>query len=186
MTHTKQPKLVLLDRDGVINVDRPDSVKSMKEFELLPRVGDAIQRLNQRNISVAVVTNQAVVGRGVIDEHKLNDIHQWMADLLGSQGAHIDQIYVCTSADASHPDRKPNPGLLTKALTDFDVAPQDSIMIGDALRDLQAAHAVQCPFFLVKTGKGKKTLEEGLPDELQPVTICNDLWDVVESILGNL
>lgn len=176
-------KLVLLDRDGIINVDRPDSVKSVEEFIFLPRVAEAIKQLNDANIPVAIVTNQAVVGRGVMSEDKLDEIHDHMLNKLESLGAKIDKIYHCTSADPNHPDRKPNPGLVDKALNDFQVKPQETVLIGDALRDLEAATSAHCTRCLVLTGKGEKTLEEGLPDHVQPVTICRDLLEAVNNLL---
>lgn len=176
-------KLVLLDRDGVINVDRPDSVKSVEEFIFLPRVLEAIKQLNNAAIPVAIVTNQAVVGRGDMSKDKLAAIHDHMLNELESRGAKIDKVYKCTSPDPNHPDRKPNPGMVVKALNDFQVKPQETVFIGDALRDLEAAASAQCARCLVLTGKGEKTLEEGLPDHVQPVTICKDLLEAVNNLL---
>lgn len=176
-------KLVLLDRDGVINVDRPDSVKSVEEFIFLPRVSEAIKQLNHAAIPVAIVTNQAVVGRGVMSEKNLAEIHDHMLNELASRGAKIDKVYQCTSPDPNNPDRKPNPGMIVKALQDFLVEPQEAVFIGDALRDLKAAASAQCARCLVLTGKGEKTLEEGLPDHVQPVTICKDLLEAVNNLL---
>ena len=176
-------KLVLLDRDGVINADRPDSVKSRDEFTLLPHVGRAIRLLNEAALPVAIVTNQSVVGRNVLSCEELKDIHTYLNELLTESGAYIDMIYTCTSADPHHPDRKPNPGLLLKAFRDFQVEPKDAVLIGDALRDLEAAYEVSCPRILVRTGKGEETLEKGLPNEILPVTIFNDLFEAVQHLL---
>lgn len=176
-------KLVLLDRDGVVNVDRPDSVKSRDEFILLPRVVAAIRLLNDASIPVAIVTNQAVVGRGELTDEGLNDIHTYFQDLLHREGAFINKIYTCTSTDPKHPLRKPNPGLLIEALNDFQVKPHEAVFIGDALRDLQAARAIQCPCVLVCTGKGAQTIKNGLPDEVLPVRTFDHLYDAVSSLL---
>ena len=176
-------KLVLLDRDGVINVDRPDSVKSVQEFIFLPNVAEAIKKLNDAKIPVVIITNQAVVGRGTMSEDTLDEIHDHMLKTLQSLGAKIDRIYQCTSADPNHPDRKPNPGMVVKTLNDFQVNPQDVVFIGDALRDLEAAASAQCRRYLILTGKGEKTLEEGLPDYVQPVTICKNLLEAVNNLL---
>jgi D-glycero-D-manno-heptose 1,7-bisphosphate phosphatase len=176
-------KLVLLDRDGVINVDRPNSVKSKEEFILIPNVIPAIRRLNDVKIPVGIVTNQAVVGRGEISEDILNEIHGYMNDLLRREGAFVDKIYVCTSSDPLHPHRKPNPGLLLEALQDFQVPPEQAVLIGDDLRDLQAARAINCPRILVRTGKGEKVLAEGLPEDVSPVYIVKDLGEAVTFIL---
>ena len=170
-------RLVLLDRDGVINVDRDDSVKSVGEFVLLPKVISAIKQFNENNVPVAVVTNQAVVGRGILSQMGLQEIHDHLERLLNNNGARVDKIYTCTSCDDAHPDRKPNPGLVNQALRDFQVDSRDAVFIGDALRDLQAAHKAGCGRILVRTGKGEVTLENGLPEELLPVEIFDDLYD---------
>lgn len=177
-------KLVLLDRDGVINVDSPHSVKSREEFVLLPGVLPAIQLLNEASIPVAIVTNQAVVGRGELTIEGLEDIHLHLKETLRKQGAFIDKIYVCTSNDSQDPRRKPNPGLLLEAFEDFQIHPKDAVLIGDALRDLEAASAAKCPRVLVRTGKGRKTLQDGLPDAVLPVTIFNDLYEAVSHLLN--
>lgn len=177
-------KLVLLDRDGVINEDSPHSVKSREEFVLLPGVLPAIKLLNEASIPVVIVTNQAVVDRGDLTLEGLEDIHQYLKETLEKQGAFIDKIYVCTSSDSQDPRRKPNPGLLLEAFEDFQVPPQEAVLIGDALRDLEAASAVKCPRILVRCGKGNKTLQDGLPDAVYPVTIFNDLHDAVSHLLN--
>ncbi len=176
-------KLVLLDRDGVINVDRPDSVKSRDEFVILPGVIPAIKLLNEASIPIAIVTNQAVVGRGELTPEGLEGIHAYFKDILKRQGAFIDKIYTCTSTESKNFHRKPNPGLLLDALDHFQVKPHEAILIGDALRDLEAAYAIKCPRILVRTGKGIKTLQQGLPDAVLPVTIFNDLYEAVFHLL---
>jgi len=176
-------KLVLLDRDGVINEDREDSVKSPEEFVLLPGVLPAIKLLNNASIPIAIVTNQAVVGRGQISAEDLENIHTYFEDTLKKHGAFVDKIYVCTSTDPQDYFRKPNPGLLVEALNDFDIKPADAVLIGDDLRDLEAASAIKCHRILVRTGKGNKTLERGLPPSVLPVKIFNDLYEVVSHLL---
>lgn len=176
-------KIILLDRDGVINEDRPDSVKSPEEFILLPKVLEAIKILNKASVPIAIVTNQAVVGRGELSPEGLENIHEYFRETLQKHGAFIDKMYVCTSTDPQEYNRKPNPGLLVQALDDFGIHPKDAILVGDALRDLEAAHAIQCPRVLVRTGKGLKTLTEGLPETLLPVRIFNDLYEAVNRLL---
>jgi D-glycero-D-manno-heptose 1,7-bisphosphate phosphatase len=176
-------KLALLDRDGVINEDRVDSVKSRDEFILLPGVLPAIKLLNKASIPIAIVTNQAVVGRGELSEEGLEHIHEYFTETLKKHGAFIDKIYVCTSTDSQDYCRKPNPGLLVQALNDFETKPEDAILIGDALRDLEAASTIHCPRILVRTGKGMNTLSKGLPDTVLPVRIFNDLYEAVYHLL---
>jgi D-glycero-D-manno-heptose 1,7-bisphosphate phosphatase len=178
-------KLVLLDRDGVINEDQPDFVKNPEELVLLPAVGESISRLNAYNIRVALVTNQSVVGRKIITEAMLHKIHERMRQLLAKNGAKIDKIIYCPD----HPDnstdrRKPGGGMLTEAMLHFDSDPNRTIMIGDSLIDLQAAARVNCHRMLVLTGKGRKTLDDGIPKELQPVNVAVTLMQAVDNILS--
>jgi D-glycero-D-manno-heptose 1,7-bisphosphate phosphatase len=176
-------RLVLLDRDGVINKDCPDSVKTREELVLLPRVISAIKLLNEASLPVALVTNQAVVGRGLLSKKGLKDIHDYMKELFKAEGAFIDRIYVCLSADPQDSHRKPNPGLLLDALTDFKVKASDAIMIGDDVRDLQAASTIGCPRILVKTGKGLGNIQKGLPESVMPFLCFDDLYEAVCHIL---
>ena len=173
-----------MDRDGVLNIDRPDSVKSPGEFELLPRAGEAVARLNQAGIKVAVVTNQSIVGRGIISQEMLARIHETMQGELARVGARIDTLLVAPDAPGGHSERrKPAPGMLREALTHFSAPAGESPMIGDALRDLEAAAALGCPRILVRTGKGAATQAVGLPASVLPVAVREDLWDAVDSIL---
>ncbi len=176
-------KLVLLDRDGVINVGRPDSIKSRHEFCLIPRAAAAIKLLNEASIPTAIVTNQAVVGRGELTEEGLADIHEYLRELLKEEGAFVDKIFVCTSANPDNPRRKPHPGLLLEALEIFHVKHFEAVLIGDSLRNLEAARAINCHRILVRTGKGKETLEKGLPNSVLPVTIFNDLFEAASHLL---
>ena len=177
-------KLILLDRDGVINVNRDDSVKSIHEFHPISGSLEAISLFKKSNLQVAVVTNQAIVGRGIITEDQLNNIHDYMNLLLSAQNIKIKEIFSCTSADDSDPRRKPNPGLLIEALSYFNVLPHEAILIGDSLRDIVAASLAGCHRYLVLTGHGQKTLNEGIPDSLQPLKIAKDLLTAAKNILN--
>ena len=179
-------KLVLLDRDGVINEDIESSVKSISEFRLIPGTLEAISLFNQANLRIAIVTNQAVVGRGIITANVLNDIHFYMQSLFKEKDAHIDSIFTCTSADPSDPRRKPNPGLLIEALDHFKISPCDAALIGDSLRDIEAASLAGCHRYLVLTGNGRKTINEGIPASLQPLKVCKDLLTSAKDIVRGL
>jgi D-glycero-D-manno-heptose 1,7-bisphosphate phosphatase len=177
--------LVLLDRDGVINKDNPQSVHSVAEFEILPGVPQAIQRLNKTGKNVALVTNQAVVGRGDISPEILETIHAHMVSELKKEDAFLDHLYICTDTSVlPHNRRKPAPGMLLEAMADFKAAPSTTVMIGDATRDYQAALSAGCSFILVLTGKGEKTLEDAHFDRTQALAICKDLGDAVAWLLG--
>lgn len=178
-------RLVLLDRDGVINIDRRDSVKSLDEMALIPGSAAAIARLNAAGIKVAVVTNQSVVGRGVIPLRQLEAIHARLAEMLAREGARLDALFVCTDPPgAPSQRRKPRPGMLIEALQRFGAQPGQTPMIGDDLRDLEAAHAAGCPRVLVRTGKGVATQAAGIPTALLPVAVHADLATAVDALLA--
>lgn len=175
------PRLVLIDRDGVLNVDRPDSVRHPDDLEMIPGAAEAVARLNKAGVTTALVTNQAVVGRGEVTLAMLDHIHAKMRVLLCQAGAHLDAEFVCTDAVAS-PRRKPAPGMLLEALARFGAVAAETPMIGDALRDLEAAAAAGCPRVLVLTGKGAETARE-LPAHVRPVAVHADLAAAVDALL---
>jgi 1-acyl-sn-glycerol-3-phosphate acyltransferase len=180
-----KPKLVLLDRDGVINVNSPTSVRHVGEFEFLPGAVEAIQLLNQAHIKIAVVTNQANVGRGKLSEATLHEIHAHMCAELAKKGAHIDHIFYCPDApEANSYRRKPNPGMLEEALEMFQAIPGLTPMVGDDIRDLQAAMKVGCPRHVVLTGHGEKTIKDPNFESVQPVHIHKNLLAAVKFIVA--
>ncbi len=175
-------KLIILDRDGVINYDSKQYVKSPAEWRPLPGSLEAIARLNQHGYRVAVATNQAGIARGLFDMKMLNAIHQKLHLAAQAVGAHIDAIFFCPHAADEYCDcRKPRPGMLKAIGQRFDVNLKDVAVVGDSLRDLQAGFDVGCQPFLVKTGNGENTLEKGgLPPGTQ---IFDDLAAVVDRLL---
>jgi len=177
--------LVLLDRDGVLNEETPNYVKHPGELRLLPGAARAVARLNNAGIVVAVCTNQSCVGRGIIDEAMLERIHDTLRQELAREGARLDAVFACTD----HPDRatrrrKPGPGMLEEALRRYSAIPAETPMIGDNLRDLQAATAAGCPRHLVRTGHGTAVQAKGLPPEILPVRVHDDLAAAVAALLG--
>jgi D-glycero-D-manno-heptose 1,7-bisphosphate phosphatase len=151
------PRAVLLDRDGVINEDRPRSVRSVHEFVLLPDVAEAIASLTHHGYLVFVITNQAVVGRGELALEDLEAIHDRMKELIRQAGGRIEAVYVCPHTDQDGcVCRKPQPELLFEAQRahGFDLA--TTWFVGDDLRDIQAAEAAGCRPALVRTGKGSR------------------------------
>jgi len=184
MPHTAQPpkKLVILDRDGVINVEHADSIRSPADWRPIPGALEAIARLNQHGYLVAIATNQAGISRGLFDMRALNAIHQKLHLAAQAVGAHVDAIFFCPHAADEFCDcRKPRPGMLKAIGERFDVGLQGVPMVGDALRDMHAAFEVGCLPCLVKTGKGEKTLEKG---GLPPGTeVFENLAAVVDRLL---
>jgi D-glycero-D-manno-heptose 1,7-bisphosphate phosphatase len=155
-------KLVILDRDGTINQDSDQYIKSPAEWKPLPGSLEAIARLTQRGWRCVVATNQSGIARGLFDMATLNAIHTELHRAVVQAGGRIDAIFFCPhAADANCECRKPKPGLLREIGARMDVELAGVPMVGDALRDLEAAAAVGCKPYLVLTGKGKKTREEG-------------------------
>ncbi|HTS86344.1 MAG TPA: D-glycero-beta-D-manno-heptose 1,7-bisphosphate 7-phosphatase [Usitatibacter sp.] len=155
-------KLVILDRDGVINFDSDQYVKSPSEWRPLPGSIEAIARLNQSGYRVAVATNQSGIGRGLFDMATLNAINDKMMEMVFRQGGRIDALFFCPhTADENCNCRKPRTGMLEEIATRFHADLKGVPAIGDSLRDLQAADAVGALPILVLTGKGKLTQEQG-------------------------
>ena len=147
-------KLIVLDRDGTINADRDDYVKSAEEWEPLPGALEAIARLNHAGWHVAIASNQSGLGRGLFDMAALNAMHAKLHQGLARVGGRVDAVFFCPHApDAACACRKPAPGLFTQIYERYGVEPAGRPAVGDSLRDLQAAAAVGCETHLVRTGK---------------------------------
>jgi len=155
-------KLIILDRDGVINQDSDAFIKSPDEWIALPGSLEAIARLNQSGYRVTVATNQSGVARGLFTVLTLNAIHQKLHTAAQQIGAHIDAIFFCPHAAVDNCDcRKPKAGMLRAIGKRFDVNLKGVPVVGDSLRDLQAGYVLGCAPYLVLTGKGEKTKEKG-------------------------
>ncbi len=155
-------KLIILDRDGVINYDSDQYIKGPDEWRPIPGSLEAIARLNQADYRVVVATNQAGIGRGLFDMATLNAIHDKLHKAVAQAGGHIDAIFFCPHTNAANCNcRKPKPGLLEDIGQRYHVDLTDVPAIGDSLRDLQAAVAVGAKPILVLSGKGKRTVADG-------------------------
>lgn len=179
-------KLVILDRDGVINEDSDAYIKSLDEWHPFTRVFEAIARLNAADWKVAIATNQSGIGRGYYSEQTLADIHQALLDRARLAGGTIAEIVHCPH----HPEtdcecRKPKPGMLFRLQRDFGMPSlAGSWMVGDSLRDIQAGIAAGCQTALVQTGKGERYVDQ--VKSLFPTTwICHDLNDFVSRLIGD-
>ena len=145
--------LVILDRDGVINFDSVDYIKSPEEWRPIPGSLEAIAALNQARCRVVIATNQSGIGRGYYTVAVLASIHQKMQDALKKVGGHIDHIYYCPHLpEQACMCRKPNPGMIWQIKNDFPELFDTAVLVGDSWRDLQAARAGGCRAVLVKTG----------------------------------
>lgn len=163
-------KLVVLDRDGTINEDRDDYVKSPEEWIPLPGALESIARLNHGGWHVVVATNQSGIGRGLFDMATLNAMHAKMNSLLAKHGGRIDAVFFCPHAPDDQCDcRKPLPGLMQQIGMRYGIRLEEVLLVGDSLRDLQAGRAVGCQTHLVRTGKGARLDSAGLADVLRQV-----------------
>jgi D-glycero-D-manno-heptose 1,7-bisphosphate phosphatase len=160
--HTRQVKLIILDRDGVINHDREQFIKSPDEWRPIPGSLEAIARLNHAGFRVVVATNQSGLGRRLFNIATLVSIHEKLHKALAQVGGRIDAVFFCPHTAAADCDcRKPKPGMLTDIGRRFGVDLTGVPCVGDSLRDLQAAEACAAQPILVLTGKGEKTLRDG-------------------------
>lgn len=181
-------KLVILDRDGVINQDSVNFIKNPNEWIPLAGSLDAIALLNQSGFRVAVATNQSGVSRGLFDMATLNSIHEKMNRELAMAGGRVDAIFYCPHAADEHCHcRKPDTGMIEEIGKRFSMELAGVPAVGDALRDLQAFAAAGCQPILVLTGKGEATLaaSKQSAEKALPVNtwLCKDLAEAVLRII---
>lgn len=169
---------VFLDRDGVINRDRGDYVRSWEEFEFLPGALNALRLLATGPHRIIVVSNQSAIGRGLVSREAVDAIHDRMVEAVRAGGGRIDAIYYCPhSPEADCPCRKPRPGLLLRAARELDIDLRGSWLIGDDLRDLESAVAAGVRPVLVQTGHGKHLPETELAQAPFPFDVFEDLLE---------
>ncbi len=176
-------KLVILDRDGVINRDSDQFIKNPDEWKPIPGSLEAIARLNHSGYRVVVASNQSGIGRGLFDMAALNAINDKMYRALGLFGGRIDALFYCPhSAESDCECRKPKAGMFLDIAQRFNVSLSGVPSVGDSLRDLQAASTASAQPILVLTGKGKKTKAAGdLPEGTQ---VFADLAEAVRHIVA--
>jgi D-glycero-D-manno-heptose 1,7-bisphosphate phosphatase len=182
MTGAAPMKMIILDRDGVINHDSPDFIKSPAEWVPIPGSLEAIARLNQAGYRVVIASNQSGIARQLFDMSTLNAIHQKLHASAQQVGADIDAIFFCPHAAVDACDcRKPKSGMFEEIAKRFKVSLKGVPTVGDSLRDLQAGYVKGCAPYLVLTGKGQKTSETGgLPPGTQ---VFPDLAAMVDALL---
>lgn len=176
-------KLVILDRDGVINYDSDQFIKSPAEWKPIPGSLEAIARLTQAGFRVVVCSNQSGIGRGLLDMAMLNAINDKMYKALAPLGGRIDALFYCPHpAEAGCSCRKPKSGMFEDIARRFGTSIAGVPSVGDSLRDMEASAAVGCRPMLVLTGKGQKTLAVGgLPPGTQ---VYDDLAAAVHAIIA--
>jgi D-glycero-D-manno-heptose 1,7-bisphosphate phosphatase len=176
-------KLVILDRDGVINFDSDQYIKSPAEWRPIPGSIEAIARLHQGGWRIAVATNQSGIGRGLFDMATLNAINDKMMEMVFRQGGRIDALFFCphTAAEACG-CRKPRTGMFEEIAARFHTELKGVPVVGDSLKDLQAADAVGAQPLLVLTGKGPRTQTDGgLP---RRTLVFQDLAEAVRHLIA--
>ena len=175
-------KLVILDRDGVINYDSDEYIKSPNEWQPIPGSLEAIARLNQAGFRIVVITNQSGLARSLFTLNDLHKIHQKMHKQLFEAGGMIEAIFFCPHKPEDNCNcRKPRPGLFHEMSKRLGIPLTDIPAIGVSLRDLQAANAVGAAPILVLTGKGQQTLND--MKALNDIPVYDDLASVVDSLL---
>jgi D-glycero-D-manno-heptose 1,7-bisphosphate phosphatase len=180
-------KLVILDRDGTINHDSLDFIKSADEWEPLPGALEAIARLTQAGWHVVVASNQSGLGRGLFEVSDLNEIHTKMHHMVAALGGRIDAVFYCPHGpDEGCRCRKPEPGLFEQISDRFGFGLKDVPTVGDSVRDLIAGVAAGCQPHLVLTGKSAGLRGRTLPATLPAGTqVHEDLASFVETLLGH-
>jgi D-glycero-D-manno-heptose 1,7-bisphosphate phosphatase len=176
-------KLVILDRDGVINVDSDQFIKSPEEWKPIPGSLEAIARLNHAGYRVVVASNQSGIGRGLFDMAALNAINDKMYKALAQCGGRIDALFYCPHpAEANCACRKPKPGMFQDIARRFSADLAEVPSIGDSLRDMEAAATAGARPMLVLTGKGARTRAGGgLPEG---TAVYRDLAEAVRAIIA--
>lgn len=176
--------LVILDRDGVINRESRDFVKSADEWIPIPGSIEAIGRLTRAGFVVAVASNQSGLARGLFDAPALDGMHSKLRGLAATEGGVVDRIVFCPHGPDDGCDcRKPKPGLLLQLGRHYSIELAGVPVIGDSLRDLEAALAVGARPVLVRTGNGAQT-ETRLPEDFGPIEVYDDLAAAADALIG--
>jgi D-glycero-D-manno-heptose 1,7-bisphosphate phosphatase len=178
---------IFLDRDGVINENRADYVKSWSEFRFLPESREAIAKLTQAGHRIVVCTNQAGIARGTISIEAVEEIHHLMIASISEVGGKIEKVYYCPhDKDEDCPCRKPRPGMLLRARDELGIDMHDALFIGDSMTDIQAGLAAGIHTVLVLSGLGLEQIREHHPEVDSQFRICMNLKHATELVLKGL
>ncbi len=179
-------RVIILDRDGVINEDSDAYIQSPQEWLPIPGSLEAIAQLYRAGYTIVVATNQSGVGRGYFDRATLEAIHRRMTTEINRTGGALAGIFFCPHAPEENCNcRKPATGLLEQIREELGLDLDGAWVVGDSLRDLQCAASGGCRPALVLTGKGNATRAAGLPDELADTPLFTDLNEFARTIAGN-
>ncbi|MDE3089828.1 MAG: D-glycero-beta-D-manno-heptose 1,7-bisphosphate 7-phosphatase [Chloroflexota bacterium] len=178
-----QRRAIFLDRDGVINANRPDHVKTWDEFVFLPGALAALRRIAASDFLVFVMTNQAAIARGMTSDASVRDIHARMKAEVARAGGRIDAVYYCPHLPEDNCEcRKPRPGLYVQGAREWNVDVARSYVVGDALADIAAARAISAPAILVLTGRGREQQAVLIENNHSGYHIADDLAGAVDWI----
>jgi D-glycero-D-manno-heptose 1,7-bisphosphate phosphatase len=176
-------QLVILDRDGVINHDSDNYIKTTDEWQPIEGSLEAIARLTQAHIKIGIATNQSGVARGLFSQADLDAMHTKMQNLITAVGGKINALELCPHGpDENCACRKPKPEMLLRIMKTLRVVPEQTLFVGDSFKDFEAATAANVHFALVKTGKGERTLAQHA-DALQDTRVYATLWHLVNDLL---
>lgn len=177
---------IFLDRDGVINHNRFDYVKTWEEYIFLPNIFEPLKRLAQSEYTIVIISNQSPIGRGLVQQETVEAINQRMKAEIESRGGRVDGIYYCPHRpDEGCECRKPRPGLLLRAAQELNLDLSRSYFIGDAVSDLEAALAADCTPLFVQTGVGSDQLARLKEKGLDHIKKFRDLKDAVDFIFDS-
>ena len=179
------PSAVFLDRDGVINVDSPDYIKSREEFHPIPGSIEAISRLTQRGVGVIVITNQSAINRGMVPLAELETMHRRMRQAVADSDGSLTDIFFCPHRPDEGCDcRKPKPGMILAARDRYGIDLSSAVMVGDSAKDIACARRAGVRYaVLVKTGNFAKAQQEMKALAVTPDQVAQDLYEAVEWLL---
>jgi D-glycero-D-manno-heptose 1,7-bisphosphate phosphatase len=176
-------RAIFLDRDGVICENRPDHVKSWNEFIFLPGAQKSLAALSRLDLPIIVITNQAIVGRGMVPASVVDDIHRRMVSGVEANGGRIDRVVYCPHRpEDGCACRKPEPGMLLRMADEMGIDLSHSYLVGDAATDLMAGRQVGCQLFLVLTGRGRQQLKSSRCS-VDDFTVTRNLVEATDRIL---
>ncbi|MEA3335515.1 MAG: D-glycero-beta-D-manno-heptose 1,7-bisphosphate 7-phosphatase [Chloroflexota bacterium] len=179
-------RAVFLDRDGVINENRADYVRSWADVEFLPGVFPALERLAASDLAIVVITNQSPVGRGILTMEEMNAINDALVARIRSEGGRIDAVYACPHRPEDDCTcRKPRPGMLLQAAKDMDIDLGASFLVGDAVTDIEAGLRAGCRPVMVRTGRGESQLVQLRAAGYELVPVADDLAGAVTWIFDS-
>ncbi len=174
---------IFMDRDGVINENKDDYVKSWEEFTFLPGVFEPLKKLANDDHALVIISNQSAIGRGIVTLGEVEEINDRMLEVIGAVGGRVDGVYYCPHRPDEDCDcRKPRPGLILRAAQQLGLDLTRSIIIGDAVSDVEAAQEVGCASIFVLTGRGSRELPKLLAKGFKDVPVVENLAQAVELV----